>query len=169
MHSFRSANIFWINLVKRNQQLYYHLQRMSIMLLFLLVKKSFGFENYWQSLKFHRINPLLFGVIIRVSFTSLATMLSTKGQITLRFTCTSFDSSSKMVFFTWSIGLLKSRLLTSSLNLWHPLVFFSYNRCFGWRKLSLGGHLESSYLHFFLWCILLFGEEIFPTGFSPFL
>jgi hypothetical protein len=114
-------------LVKGNLQLLYPLWKLSIVLQFLQVRRFFGFDNSLQSLAFNRIVPPLFGVIIRVLYTSLATHWNINGPNTLRSTCTSFTNSSKMVFSTWSICLLKRKLLISSLNLWHHLTFYSYD------------------------------------------
>ena len=58
-----------------------------------------------------------FGAIIRVPYTFLSAEWKIKGQSTSRYTCTSLDDSSRMVFSGWSICLLKGKLLTSSLNL----------------------------------------------------
>jgi hypothetical protein len=114
-------------LAKSNLQLLYPLRKLSIVLQFLKVRRLFGFNNSLQILAFSRIIPPLFGVIIRVPYTFLATQWNINGPNTLRSTCTSFSNSSRMVFSTWNIFLLKHKLLTSSLNLWHHVAFYSYN------------------------------------------
>lgn len=63
---------------------------------------------------------------------------SINGKNTWIFTCNSFEHSFRLVLSAWSIYLLKSRLHTSSLNLWCGLVFITCDRCLMWGKFSLG-------------------------------
>ena len=148
-----------IGLVRNNQQLHYLMQTLSIVLQFLLVKKFFGFNSYWLSVTFSRVILLLFGVITRVSYTFLEIQWSIKGKNILRYTCTSFTNSSKMMFLAWSTFLLKRKLLIFLPNLCNHLIFFSYNWCLEQKNFSLRGCLESSFLHplfIFYFCYLVF-------------